>query len=35
MKKLLIIIWVTFGLNTSIIAGPIHDAAWAKDLDEI
>lgn len=35
MKKLLIIIWVTFGLNTSIIAGPIHDAAGAKDLDEI
>ena len=34
-EKLLIIIWVTFGLNTSIIAGPIHDAAGAKDLDEI
>ena len=27
MKKLLIIIGITAGLNTSIVAGPIHDAA--------
>lgn len=35
MKKLLIIIGVTIGLNTSIVAGPIHDAASTGDIDEI
>ena len=35
MKKLLIIIGVTIGLNTSIIAGPIHDAAQNGEIDEI
>jgi len=35
MKKLLIIIGVTVGLNTSIVAGPIHDAAMAGDIEEI
>ncbi|MDA7676373.1 ankyrin repeat domain-containing protein [bacterium] len=35
MKKLLIIIGVTIGLNTSIVAGPIHDAASAGDIEEI
>jgi len=32
MKKLLIIIGVTVGLNTSIVADPIHDAAKNGDL---
>jgi ankyrin repeat protein len=35
MKKLLIIIGVIVGLNTSIVAGPIHDAASNGDIDEI
>jgi ankyrin repeat protein len=35
MKKLLIIIGVTVGLNTSVVAGPIHDAAKSGDIDEI
>jgi ankyrin repeat protein len=35
MKKLLIIIGVTVGLNTSIVAGPIHDAATSGDLKSV
>jgi ankyrin repeat protein len=35
MKKLLIIIGVIVGLNTSIVAGPIHSAARSRDIDEI
>jgi hypothetical protein len=33
MKKLLIIIGVTIGLNASIVAGPIHDAARDVDIE--
>ena len=35
MKKLLIIIGATVGLNTSIIAGPIHDAAATGDIEAV
>ncbi len=35
MKKLLIIIGVTIGLNTSVVAGPIHEAAKIGDIEEI
>jgi ankyrin repeat protein len=35
MKKLLIIIGVTVGLNTSIVAGPIHSFAGAGDLARV
>jgi ankyrin repeat protein len=35
MKKLLIIIGVTVGLNTSIVAGPIHEAVRVNNLDEV
>ena len=35
MKKLLIIIGVTVGLNTSIVADPIHDAAKNGDINAV
>ena len=35
MKKLLIIIGVTVGLNTSTVAGPIHEAAKTGDIVEV
>jgi hypothetical protein len=35
MKKLLIIIGVAVGLNTSIVAGPIHEAVRVNNLDEV
>ena len=35
MKKLLIIIGVTIGLNTSIVAGPIHKAVKSGNIEEV
>ena len=35
MKKLLIIIGVTVGLNTSIVAGPIHEWAIKGNIEQI